>query len=96
MYSATDAASVALDFSKGNVEDGVVDSPPSRSVGRMPVCSPSPLRDCRWTPIRQRSRSPTHHNVRTPQRQLYCKASLNENEAKGKDHVHYSVNIPVE
>jgi hypothetical protein len=46
MYLATDATSVALDFSKGNVEDGVVDSPPSRSVGRTPVCSPSPLRDC--------------------------------------------------
>jgi hypothetical protein len=96
MYLATDAASVALDFSKGNVEDGFVDSPPSRSVERTPVCSPSPLHDCRWTPIRQRSRLPTHHNVRTPQRQLYCKASLDEDDAKEKDHVHYSVNIPVE
>jgi hypothetical protein len=96
MYSATDAASAALDFSKGNVEDGVVDSPPSHSVEQTPVCSPSPLRDCRLTPIRQRSRSPTHHNVRTPQRQLYCKASLNMDEAKENDHVHYSVNNPVE
>jgi hypothetical protein len=96
MYSATDAASMVLDFSKGNVEDGIVDSPPSRSAGRMPVCSPSPLRDCRSTPIRQRSRSPMHHNIRTPQRQLYCKASLDIDEAKEKDHVHYRVNIPVE
>jgi hypothetical protein len=96
MYSATDAASAVLDFSKGNVEDGVVDSPPSHNTGQTPVCSPSPLRDCRSTPIRQRSRSPTHHNVRTPQRQLYCKASLDKDEAKENDHVHYSVNIPVE
>jgi hypothetical protein len=96
MYSATDAASAALDFSKGNMEDGVVDSPPSHSTGRTPVCSPSPLRDCRSTPIRQRSRSPTHHNVLTPQRQLYCKASLDMDEAKENDHVHYSINIPVE
>jgi hypothetical protein len=96
MYSATDAASMALDFSKRNVEDGTIDSPPSRSAGRTPVCSPSPFRDYRSTPIRQRSRSPTHHNVRTPQRQLYCKASLNKDEAKEKDHVHYNVNIPVE
>jgi hypothetical protein len=51
MYSAADAASAALDFSKDNMEDGVIDSPPSRSVGRTLVCSPSPLRDCRSTPI---------------------------------------------
>jgi hypothetical protein len=80
MYSATNVASATLDFSKGNVEDGVVDSPPSRSVGRM----------------RQRSCSPMHHNVRTPQMQLYCKASLDKDEAKEKDHVHYSVKVPVE
>jgi hypothetical protein len=96
MYSATNVASATLDFSKGNVEDGVVDSPPSRSVGRMPVYSPSPLRDCWPTPIRQRSCSPMHHNVRTPQMQLYCKASLDKDEAKEKDHVHYSVKVPVE
>jgi hypothetical protein len=96
MYSATDPTSVTLDFSKGNVEDGVVDSPPSRNMGRTPVCSPSLLHDCQSTSIRQSSRSPTHHNIRTPQRQLCCKASLNKDEAKEKDHVHYSVNVPVE
>jgi hypothetical protein len=68
MYSTTNVVSAALDFSKGNVEDGVVDSPPSRSAGRMLVCLPSPLRDYQSTPIRQHSRSPMHHNVRTPQR----------------------------
>ena len=96
MYSATDVASAALDYSKRNVEEGVLDSPLSRSTGRMHVCSPSPLRDCRSTSIRQHSRSPMHHNIRTPQRQLYYKASLNKDDAKEKDHVHYNVNGPVE
>ena len=30
MCTATDAASVAIDYSKGNVEEGAVDSPPTR------------------------------------------------------------------
>jgi hypothetical protein len=51
MYSATDAASMIVDFAKGNVEDGVVNSPLSRGAGRSPVCSPSPLQGCNWTPI---------------------------------------------
>jgi hypothetical protein len=45
MYSASDAASAAVDFAKGSVEDGVVNSPPSRDVARLPVCLSSPLRD---------------------------------------------------
>jgi hypothetical protein len=44
LQSAADAASAAIDYSKGNVEDGVVDSPPSRGPVRTPVCSPSPLK----------------------------------------------------
>jgi hypothetical protein len=96
MYLATDATLAALDFSKGNVEDTVVDNPPSRSARRTPVCLPSRLRDYRSTPIRQCSRSPMHHNVCMPQRQLYGKASLDRDEAKEKDHVHYSIQIPVE
>jgi hypothetical protein len=55
MYSATDAASVAVDFAKGNVEDGVVNSPPSRDAARLPMCSPSPLRGYGSTPTRQHS-----------------------------------------
>ena len=43
LFSATSAASVAIDFSKGNVEDGVVDSPSSRGPWRSPVVSASPL-----------------------------------------------------
>jgi hypothetical protein len=94
LYSAIDVASAALDFSKGNVEDGVVDSPPSHTAGRTPICSPSPLRDCQLTPIRQRSRSPTHQYVHILQKQLYCKASLcDKEEAKEKDHVHYNVKV---
>jgi hypothetical protein len=76
MYSATDAASAAVDFAKDNVEDGVVNNPPSRDVVRLPVCSPSPLRGYGSTPTRQRSCSPTKGTLRTPQRQLYCKAVL--------------------
>ena len=48
---ATDVASAALDYSKGNVQDGVINSPPSRSAGRMLVYLPSPLRDYRSTSI---------------------------------------------
>jgi hypothetical protein len=48
MYSATNAASAAVDFAKGNVEDGIVDSPPSRDVARLPIVNrivdqPQPL-----------------------------------------------------
>jgi hypothetical protein len=43
IYSASDAASAAVDFAKGNVEDGVVNSPPSWDVARLLVCSPSSL-----------------------------------------------------
>ena len=62
----------------------------------MPVCSPSLLRDCRSTPIQQRSRLPTHHNICTPQRQLHCKALLDKDEVKEKDHVYYSISVLVE
>ena len=41
---ATDAASAAIDYSKGNIEDGVIDSPPSRGPMKTPICSPSPLK----------------------------------------------------
>ena len=50
IYSATDVVSAALDFSMGNVEDRVVDSPPSRAQ-EMPIYSPSLLRDYRSTPF---------------------------------------------
>jgi hypothetical protein len=76
MYSATDAASAAVDFAKGSLEDGVVNSPPSRDAARLPMCSPSPLRGYGSTPTQQRSYSPIKGTLRTPQRQLYYKAAL--------------------
>lgn len=49
LRSAADAASAAIDYSKGNIDDGVVDSPPSRASGRTPICSPSPLKRSSWS-----------------------------------------------
>jgi hypothetical protein len=51
MYSATDAASAVVDFAKGNVEDKVVDSPPSCSASETPSYLPFPLWECQSTPI---------------------------------------------
>jgi hypothetical protein len=73
MYSTTDAAFAIVDFAKGNVEDGVMNSPPSRGAGRSPVYSLSPLQGCNWTPIGQCSCSLIEQTIRTPQRQLYSK-----------------------
>ena len=42
--SATDAASAAIDYSKGNIDDGVVDSPSNRGPERTPLYSPLPLK----------------------------------------------------
>jgi hypothetical protein len=66
MYSAIDAASAAVDFAKGNVEDGVVNSPPSRDAARLPVCLPSPLWGYGSTLTRQCSFLPTKGTIRTP------------------------------
>lgn len=57
MRSAADATSAAIDYSKGDVEEGVVDSPPSRGPIRTPVCSPSPMK--RPSSSRGRSCSPS-------------------------------------
>jgi hypothetical protein len=90
IYSATDSVSTIVDFAKGNVEDGVVNNPPSRGAGRLPVCSPSPLQGCDWTPTGQCSCSPTGQTVRTPQRQLYSKPTVcSTEEAKETNPVHY-------
>ena len=65
MFSATNAASATIDFSKTNVKDGVVDSPPSRGPWRSLVLSASPLQGSPYVGCRHRSPS------RTPHRQLY-------------------------
>ena len=54
---ATNAASAAIDYSKGNEDDGVVDSPPSRVV-KTPLCSPSPLKRESWIGVGCFSPSP--------------------------------------
>ena len=73
MFSATDVASAAIDFSKKDVNDGVVDSPPSRGPWRSPVLSASPLQGslCVGRRHRSPSRSPHRSPSRTPHRQLY-------------------------
>ena len=73
MFSVTDAASAAIDFSKKDVNDGVVDSPPSRGPWRSPVLSGSPLQGspCVGHWHRSPSRSPLRSPSRTPHRQLY-------------------------
>ena len=71
LFSATDAASATIDFSKGNVEDGVVDSPPSRGPWRSPVVFASPLQGSPCAGGRDRSLSPDREPSRTLHRQLY-------------------------
>ena len=97
MYSATDAAFAIADFAKGNVEDGVVNSPPSCSAVRSPVCSPASLRRCDWTPTRQSSCSLTEKTIHIPQRQLYSKLPIcSTEEAKEIDAVHYDKEVWVQ
>jgi hypothetical protein len=71
MFSATNAASTAIDYSKGNVEDGVVDSPLSRGLVLAPIFSPSRLKQSQSTLIHSRSASPGPRTEGTPKRQLY-------------------------
>ena len=76
MSYSTDAPSTTIDFVKDNVEDGIVNIPPSQDAAKLHVCLPSPLQDYGSTPTRQRSYSPTKGTLHTPQRQLYCKVTL--------------------
>ena len=71
LFSATDAASAAIDFSRKSVDDGVVDSPPSRGAWRSPVLSASPLEGSQRIEGRHHSPSPGPPSSRTPHRQLY-------------------------
>ena len=93
VYSAIDATCATIDFAKGNIEDGVVNSPPSRGAGRLPVCSPSPLRGCDWTLIRQRSCSLTENIVCIPQTQLYSKLPKYNIEDTKEIPVHYDKEV---
>ena len=71
LFSATNAASAAIDFSKKSVDNGVVDSLPSRGAWRSPVLSASPLEGSHRIEGRHRSPSPGLPSSRTPHRQLY-------------------------
>ena len=71
LFSATNAASAAIDFSRKSVDDGVVDSPPSRGAWKLPVLSTSPLEGSHRIEGRYRSPSPGLPSSRTPHRQLY-------------------------
>ena len=73
MFLATDVASTTIDFSKKDVNDGVVDSPPSRGPWRSPVLSISPLQGSPCVARRHRSPSCSPHRSpsRMPHRQLY-------------------------
>ena len=55
MFTTTHAASTVIDFAKRNVDDGVVDIPPSQGPMASPILSPSPLKLSRATPIWNRS-----------------------------------------
>jgi hypothetical protein len=97
MYSATDAASAAIAYTKGNVEDGVVDNLPIRTAGKNPIYSPSPLWGYQSTPYYQELRSPICKSKRTPQRQLYCKDSvLSTMDGDEKDPMRYTTDACVD
>ena len=71
LFSATDAASAAVDFSRKSVDDGIVDSPPSRGAWRSPVLSASPLEGSHRIEGQHCSPSPEPPSSRMPHRQLY-------------------------
>ena len=71
LFSATDVALAAIDFSRKSMDDGVVDSPPSRGAWRSPVLSASPLEGSQRIEGRHCSPSIGPPSSRTPHRQLY-------------------------
>ena len=71
LFSAIDEASAAIDFSKSNVDDGIVDSPPNQGLRRSPIVSPSPLQGSLCRPCSDRSSSPIPRSSNTPHQQLY-------------------------
>ena len=82
---AADAASTAIEYSKGNIEDKVIDSPPSRGPVKTPICSPSSLK--RASSSQGHSFSSAHQTKVT----ISCRLDLPELEAGnyplGKDKV---------
>ena len=66
LFFACDATSAAIDFSKGNIDDGVVDSPPYQGPCRLPMVSPSPLQGSLCKPCLDYFASPTPRPLNTP------------------------------
>ena len=85
LCSAADATSAAIDYSKGNIEDGIVDSPPSRGPVKTPICSPSPLKraSLSWG----RSFSSAHRTKATTSHRLHLPELEAGNYPLGKDKV---------
>ena len=85
LCSATEAASATIDYSKGNIEDRVVDSPPSRGLVKTPICSPSPLKraSLSWG----RSFSSAHQIEAATSRRLHLPELEAGNYPLGKDKV---------
>jgi hypothetical protein len=69
MFSVADASST-IDLSKAPLQEGVVDSPPSKVIVCTTVCSPLPLRTSKKDRI-CRSSSPERYDGSAPPRQLY-------------------------
>ena len=62
LFSANDTASAAIDCSRRDLEQNVVNSPPSSGGGQVAVMSPSSLKLVgKYTPRRERSTSPALH-----------------------------------
>ena len=91
LFSTTNAASAAIDFSRKNVDDVVVDSPPSQGLWWSPVLSTSPLEGCHCIEGRHRSPSLGPPSSRMPHRQLYkrCMDNILRN-ASVHLHIHCS------
>ena len=71
LFSAIDAALVVIEFSRMNVDYGVVDSPPSQGPWRLPILSASPLEGCHCIGSRHCSPSLGPPPLRTLHRELY-------------------------
>jgi len=70
--SATNATSAPINFSKGNVKEGMVDSLSSRGLVKTLICLPSLLKRIVSTLTRLFSQSPTQRTPNTSHRKLYA------------------------
>jgi hypothetical protein len=79
MFSTADTLST-IDFSKAPLQEGVVDSPPSKDIVCTIVCSPSPLRNSKKDRICRSSFS-ERYDGSAPSRQLYSSVPSNVRSA---------------